>query len=1193
MTIMRKVLSIAMLGVTFSVGSVAAGDSRAHGVLTAVDVTLPAGMSSQWNAPASAVTVLPNGNVVIVDPMFSAPGGPAEVGAVFLYDGATHALISALTGSTAGDRVGFDGLTLLSNGNFVVFSQSWRNGGGVPAGAVTWFSATAGVSGVVGPSNSLVGASGDWIGIQGVTALKNGNYVVASPFWRGGIGAATWADGAIGVRGTVTSSNSLVGSTVDDRVGGPIVELSDGNYVVTSPFWDNGAVQDVGAVTWASGTTGGFGPVTASNSLIGSTANDRVASGGVTPLTNGNYVVSSHNWYDQSTGRQSAATWVRGGRATAGVVSGSNSLIAFSEADDNLLPFGVTALTNGNFVVAIPLWDNGAAKDAGAVVFGNGSSGLAGMVSPANALVGSTSRDGVGNGWNDLGGHHDRYGVTALTNGHYVVSSPFWHNASGAFVGAVTWGSGTSGARGFVDASNSLVGSTAADNLGESGVIALPNGNYVVGSPGWDNGPTVDVGAVTWGSGTVGVRGAVSTANSLVGSSKDDAVSWFRGITVLANGNYVVASGSWDNGAATNAGAVTWANGSTGLVGVVSASNSLVGSTADDMMTNVTALTNGNYVVASTQWDNGSTRDVGAVTWGSGTTGRAGSVSSSNSLVGSTANDWVGFRVTAMTNGNYIVSSPNWDSGSAPPERVSDYANGRAGAATWADGTTGISGAVSASNSLVGSVDGDAIGSRVTALPDGTFVNYSSGWDNRGVSDVGAVTWADSPANRTGVVSTLNSTVGLTEHRPIADNSGYLVHWGGDSIRWAFDGVHNRVVIVRAEDRLLTWVGSRSAPPADPPPVDPPKGSPATNRFVPVAPTRVFDTRAGSPVNFTGSRPKAGTTIDVQVSGLGGVPATGVTSVVLNVTAIEANDAGFVTVFASGGARPNTSSLNINTRGSTVANQVTVALGADGKVSLFTDAGTDFAVDVAGYYAPAEASNHGRLKMIKPTRSLDSRSGAKPRAGATVDVKITGAGEIPLTGVSAAIVNFTATQTADAGFFTLYPKGESIPNVSNLNVNGANQTIANAAIVPVGADGSISIYTQNGAHLLLDVVGYYTDATADSSAAGLFVAQPAARKLDTRNASKPAAGSTATVNLGVPAAAASAVINLTLTDTTAAGYGTAFKSGIARPDTSIVNADGPDLSVANAAIVQLAAGEIDVFNDVATHVLVDVSGYFT
>ena len=57
----------------------------------------------------------------------------------------------------------------------------------------------------------------------------------------------------------------------------------------------------------------------------------------------------------------------------------------------------------------------------------------------------------------------------------------------------------------------------------------------------------------------------------------------------------------------------------------------------------MTVLSNGNYVVRSPDWDNGAAADAGAVTWGSGTTGITGTVSAANSLVGSTAGDQVGY----------------------------------------------------------------------------------------------------------------------------------------------------------------------------------------------------------------------------------------------------------------------------------------------------------------------------------------------------------------------------------------------------------------------------------------------------------------------------------------------------------------------------------------------------------------------
>ena len=281
-------------------------------------------------------------------------------------------------------------------------------------------------------------------------------------------------------------------------------------------------------------------------------------------------------------------------------------------------------------VLVISSSDNTAATLAGAARLYRMSDGAL-----LATLTGSQANDQVGNG-----------GVTALSNGNYLVRSFYWNNSGisgGNGKGAMSWGNGTNGVQGVVSSSNSLVGSTASDQVGSGGVTALTNGNYVVSSYIWDNGAVANVGAVTWGNGTTGTSGAVSSSNSLVGSKANDQVG-SGGVTALTNGNYVVRSSNWDNGAVVNAGAVTWGNGTTGKSGSVSGANSLVGSTANDLLGDggVTALTNGNYVVISSNWDNGAVANVGAVTWGNGASGVSGVVSSANSLVGSTANDQVG-----------------------------------------------------------------------------------------------------------------------------------------------------------------------------------------------------------------------------------------------------------------------------------------------------------------------------------------------------------------------------------------------------------------------------------------------------------------------------------------------------------------------------------------------------------------------
>src|SRR5262249_30691785 len=142
-----------------------------------------------------------------------------------------------------------------------------------------------------------------------------------------------------------------------------------------------------------------------------------------------------------------------------------------------------------------------------------------------------------------------------------------------------TWGSGATGVSGVVSASNSLVGSNTGDTAGSGGIVTLDSGNYVVVSQNWANGSATNAGAVTWGNGAAGVSGTISASNSLVGSSTNDAVG-SGGITKLTNGNYVVSSPNWDNGATVDVGAATVGSGTSGVTGVVADTNSLVGASA-------------------------------------------------------------------------------------------------------------------------------------------------------------------------------------------------------------------------------------------------------------------------------------------------------------------------------------------------------------------------------------------------------------------------------------------------------------------------------------------------------------------------------------------------------------------------------------------------------------------------------------
>ncbi len=746
------------------------------------------------NQFGQTVVVLNTGNVVITSPFDDAGG--QDAGAVYLFNGADGTLISTLTGSTANDHLGSDGVVALTNGNFVVASSQWDNAAVVDAGAVTWGNGVNGINGTVSAANSLVGSTtNDLVGqgyialngdaVSAITALANGNYVVSASLWDNAAavdaGAATWGNGTVGVSGAIAAANSLVGTTAGDGTGADlnggtgVTELTNGNYVVVSGGWSNGANAFAGAVTWANGTTGMTGAVTAGNSLVGTSALDGVGTdlngdNAVTLLTNGNYVVSSPAWANGAATGAGAVTWGNGTTGVVGPISLANSLLGIKAGDGVGAAFngenGVAALTNGNFVVSSARWDSALALDVGAVTWVNGATGGTGTLNNGNSLVGTTANDFVGS-----------FAATALTNGNFVVSSTAWTNGAATQAGAVTWGNGTTGIVGAVSAANSLVGTTINDAVGflpgvGDGVLALTNGNYVVSSSLWDNAAIVDAGAVTWGNGTTGTVGAVAVANSLVGTTANDRVGTLsangvaNGVTPLTNGNYVVSSDTWDNGAIVDAGAATWGNGTMGVSGAVTPANSLVGTSANDIVGvgGVTPLTNGNYVVNSFNWNN----NQGAVTFGNGATGMTGAVSFANSLVG-TNQDYVGGTnsspamsfngVTALPNGNYVVASGVWNNGAAA----------MAGAVTIGNGLTGTPGPVTAANSLIGSTAFDRTGDfGMTVLANGNYVFGSPTWTNGANANAGAVTFGSGNTGVTGPITTTNSTVGLTANAGLA-----------------------------------------------------------------------------------------------------------------------------------------------------------------------------------------------------------------------------------------------------------------------------------------------------------------------------------------------------------------------------------------------------------------------------------------
>ncbi|MCU1360850.1 MAG: hypothetical protein JWN99_2139, partial [Ilumatobacteraceae bacterium] len=337
----------------------------------------------------------------------------------------------------------------------------------------------------------------------------------------------------------------------------------------------------------------------------------------------------------------------------------------------------------------------------------------------------------------------------------------------------------------------------------------------------------------------------------------------------------------------------------------------------------------------------------------------------------------------------------------------------------------------------------------------------------------------------------------------------------------------------------------------------------------------------------------------------GGVPVGGAVAVVLNVTATETAGPGFVTVYPSGATRPTVSNLNIEQADQTVPNLVTVRLGAGGKVSLFSQVTTHLVADVAGYYVASPATSDGRFHGITPKRILDTRAGIGAPAGLVpqggrITLQVRGVDLVPATGVSAVVLNVTATEVVQPGFVTVWPGDGDLPVVSNLNV-AAGDTRPNLVIVPLAPDGSVSLFTSGGAHLIADLAGWFTDASAPVSTAGLFVPLNApTRILDTRQHSATpyppttrwdiqAAGTSTMPPHGVGAIA----INATTTETLASGFVTLWPASSDQPIVSNLNATHAQQTVPNAAIVTIGANRLAAYTTAGGHLIVDVTGWYT
>ncbi|MGE0139932.1 MAG: hypothetical protein AB7R77_19130 [Ilumatobacteraceae bacterium] len=216
-------------------------------------------------------------------------------------------------------------------------------------------------------------------------------------------------------------------------------------------------------------------------------------------------------------------------------------------------------------------------------------------------------------------------------------------------------------------------------------------------------------------------------------------------------------------------------------------------------------------------------------------------------------------------------------------------------------------------------------------------------------------------------------------------------------------------------------------------------------------------------------------------------------------------------------------------------------------------------------------------------------------AATVITLQVAGRGGVPTSGVSAVVMNVTAVDPAGPGYVQVAPTPVVAGASSNLNTS-AGRTIANLVVVPLSAGGTVDLYLTTPANLVADVVGYFTDASATSSGVGLFMPITPNRQLETRIGGAPpvAGGTITTVDVNDIATGAIAIAgNLTATEPAATGYLQLAASPIDAGASSNLNIAYPGQTIANAVVSPVAGGLLQLFNQIPTHELLDITGWFT
>jgi hypothetical protein len=233
------------------------------------------------------------------------------------------------------------------------------------------------------------------------------------------------------------------------------------------------------------------------------------------------------------------------------------------------------------------------------------------------------------------------------------------------------------------------------------------------------------------------------------------------------------------------------------------------------------------------------------------------------------------------------------------------------------------------------------------------------------------------------------------------------------------------------------------------------------DEFHSFTPQRAFDLRQTGLV-ITPSTPYA-----FQMTGNFEIPITGVSSVVLNVTATGATAPGYITVWPCNQAQPYTSNLNYLPY-QDIPNAVIATVDSNGQVCFASSSPTFLIADISGWFA--QGSN---LNVITPLRLFDTRPTKRVSTTPIHILDLSATSPVALGAATAVVLNVTAAGAPKSGFATVWPCDEAQPLTSNLNFD-ANEDIPNLVITKVSAANSVCFNASSPVHLIADLMGWFS-----------------------------------------------------------------------------------------------------------------------